>query len=446
MQKNILEEKGFTHIMGPSPAIVPGRKDAWDGWILESCDIFKDEDIYYWYYHARGDKKLYPKGYRIGVATAPTPLGPWTRYEGNPILDYGPVGSWDEYVVACICVMKEGAYNLRPEKDTYYMWYSAAAQEHSLVGPQRRGGIGLAVANSPVGPWKRYEGNPVVEDFGYLGGVVKVNGKFYMYTQYPVEVTDQGPFCVATADRPEGPWTKYDQNPILTPGDWGAWDDGGYSEAGVRYNDGVFHCFYGGTKTMKLESIGYAYSFDGYNFTKYSGNPIIPLTRVPNASGFAEVKALFEPPFIYLYHTLRYISHPEFETEDLAIQVLSTSPTFRLSMPILHLESLEPNQESTLEQCCPVGLDNASGCALTVECRFASQAKAGLRLHVRSSYDGIAYNTHDLYTFDFEASAAETVRRTVELAPKARFLKVTCESLEESSDISLVKVMATVVS
>ncbi len=115
-------------------------------------------------------------------------------------------------------------------------------------------------------------------------------------------------------------------------------------------------------------------------------------------------------------------------------------------MPILHLESLEPNQESTLEQCCPVGLDNASGCALTVECRFASQAKAGLRLHVRSSYDGIAYNTHDLYTFDFEASAAETVRRTVELAPKARFLKVTCESLEESSDISLVKVMATVVS
>ncbi len=98
------------------------------------------------------------------------------------------------------------------------------------MGPSRWD-IGLAVANSPVGPWKKYEGNPVVEDFGYLGGVVKVNGKFYMYTQYPVEVTDQGPFCVATADRPEGPWTKYDQNPILTPGDWGAWDDGGYSEA-----------------------------------------------------------------------------------------------------------------------------------------------------------------------------------------------------------------------
>jgi len=92
MQKNVFAEKGFIHVMGPSPAIVPGEKDAWDGWILECCDIFKDEFTYYWYYHARGDKKLYPKGYHVGVATAPTPLGPWTKHKGNPILDYGPPG------------------------------------------------------------------------------------------------------------------------------------------------------------------------------------------------------------------------------------------------------------------------------------------------------------------------------------------------------------------
>jgi len=88
-----------------------------------------------------------------------------------------------------------------------------------------------------------------LEDFGYLGGVVKANGKFYMFVQHPVAVTDQGPFRVATAERPEGPWTKFEGNPILTPGDWGAWDDGGYSEARVRYHEGVFHWFYGGTKT-----------------------------------------------------------------------------------------------------------------------------------------------------------------------------------------------------
>ena len=85
-----------------------------------------------------------------------------------------------------------------------------------------------------------------------------------------------------------------------------------------------------------------------------------------------------------------------------------------------------------------------TGCALTVECRFLSQTKAGLRLHIRSSYDGIAYDSHDLYTFCFEASAGETARRTGELAPKARFFKVTCEDLDGFGDISLPRVTAPV--
>lgn len=79
-----------------------------------------------------------------------------------------------------------------------------------------------------------------------------------MFVQNPVSVEDQGPFCMATVPRPEGPWKKYKWNPVMTPGDWGAWDDGGYSEACARYHKGVFHCIYGGTKATKVESLGYA--------------------------------------------------------------------------------------------------------------------------------------------------------------------------------------------
>lgn len=233
----------------------------------------------------------------------------------------------------------------------------------------------------------------------------------------------------------------------------GAWDDGGYSEAGVRHNEGVFHWVYSGTKTLKLESIGYAYGFDGYNFTKYSGNPVIPLNRIPDTSGMAEITSLIEPLFVYACHTFRYISRlyienspdGEWETEDLGIQILSTSSTFRMPMPILNIRLLGPNQKTQLEKCCPVNPENTSGCVLTVECSFPARAKEGVRLHVGSSCDGIIYDTSNLCIFDFDASAGETIRKTVDLTSKARFFKIKCENLDGLAEVSYRKVTATLV-
>ena len=60
------------------------------------------------------------------------------------------------------------------------------------------------------------------------------------------------------------------------------------------YHEGVFHIFYGAakqhpTRRSTRESIGYAYSLDGYDFTKYGANPVAPRDRNPNAAAFAEV-------------------------------------------------------------------------------------------------------------------------------------------------------------
>jgi hypothetical protein len=448
-KKNIFAERPLIHVLGPSPAIVPSAEEsAVDSSILESCDVLKDTNgTWYWYYHAQSrDKERWPRGYRICVATAPHPLGPWKKYEGNPVLDQGEEGEWDHSLTACACLLKEGAYNIRERDATYYMWYYAS------------GAVGLATADNPLGPWKKYEGNPVIkwrkEGGVYPGSVTKIGDTFYMFVQSPVSVQDQGPFCIATASKPEGPWKKYEGNPVLTPGDWGAWDDGGFSEACARYHEGVFHCVYGGTKAPKIESLGYAYSFDAINWHKYQGNPVVPLSRVPDASGFAEVHCYVEGPYIYVFHTLRYYtgegtarglgSYPGWDTEDLAVQVLTIDPHFKISFPVLMMDSLGPKQSSRIQACLPIGLEAASKLAIATECTYDSDAKAGLRLHLRGSDDGVHCDTVDMFTFDIDLQPGKTVRKTVNLSPNSKFAKVVVENLDRSEAVKSLNVTATV--
>ncbi|NQT26255.1 hypothetical protein HQ585_12935 [candidate division KSB1 bacterium] len=472
-KKNIFAERPLIHVLGPSPALSPNADDsAVDSQMMESSDVFKDLDTYYWYYHARSkDQERWPNSYRLCVATAPSPLGPWKRYaEGNPILDTGKEDEWDHGLTACACILKEDSYETVPGTETYYMWYFAFGGK-DFPG---FGAIGLATADNPLGPWKKYEGNPVMEwpkGGVYPGSVSKIDGKFYMFAQHPVSVADQGAFCIAYADKPEGPWKLYEGNPVLSPGDWGSWDDGGFSEACARYHEGVYHCVYGGTKVPKIESLGYAWSFDGINWEKYAANPVVSLGRVPDAAGFAEVHILIEGSYIYVYHTLRYFtgdgtargvsSYPplkvedfgkesmtshilhnnhnvydtDWDTEDLAIQVLTIDPQYKISFPILMIDSLDPRQSTRIEACLPMGLEAASKLAIATECTYDSKAKAGLRLHVRGSNDGVRCDTEDLYTFDIPARAGQDIRKTFDVNTNVRFAKVVVENLDKSNSV-----------
>ena len=137
----------FIHTVGPSPAITPGAPGSWDDRALESGQCFRDGDTYYWYYHAYSEAGP-DAGYQIGVATAPSPTGPWTKYEGNPILETNEENDWESQYVACPFVIKEG--------DTYYMWYNSAATK------DWKSFICLATAKSPLGPWTKHPGNPII--------------------------------------------------------------------------------------------------------------------------------------------------------------------------------------------------------------------------------------------------------------------------------------------
>jgi len=423
----------FIQIPGPNPILRhAGDPALWDGVIIEACNVLKDGETYYLYYHgAPGNKEKWPRiGYRIGVATAPHPMGPWTKFEGNPILDLGAEDSWECEHVACAAVLKE-------KDGIFYMWYSGRGK-----GPWS---IGLATAESPLGPWKKHDANPIIGDFGYMGGVVKVDGKYRVYVEHPIgdSSPDQGPIALAVADKPEGPYEKYKGNPVLPAGEMGSWDDGGFSEGGILHHEGMYHLFAGGTKAEKLESISYAYSFDGINFTKYGKNPIAARENNPDASAFAEPHALWEPPFLYLYHTLRYTSAGSFDPEDIGVQAMATRKPFKLVMPIPFPTEVAGGASTNLKECPPISLRPITTAALTVEYKAGKGAKRGIRLHVRESTDGMKFDTEDAMCFELAPRADESVARTVGIETKAAFAKAMVENLDDNP-VTDVKLTATV--
>lgn len=100
---------------------------------------------------------------RIGLATAPSIYGPWTRPDA-PLLEAGAPGSWDDHCTTNPAFVKrDGRFWL------YYKSWNTAAYE-SAGGPIRGNRkYGLAIADKLEGPYLRHAANPVI-DFSNEGG------------------------------------------------------------------------------------------------------------------------------------------------------------------------------------------------------------------------------------------------------------------------------------
>ena len=165
----------------------------------------------------------------------------------------------------------------------------------------------------------------------------------------------------------------------------------------------------------------------------------------PNAAAFAEVHAIIEPPFIYIYHTLRY-THKDNDDypwiEDLGVQVLATQTPFSIDMSVLDLPTLAPQTTTALEDSPPICLSHINRFALTAECSYSSNAKKPIRIHVRASYDGVKYDTADLYTLVSVLQPGQKARRTFPLESKVRFVKVLVENADASESVSELRITA----
>jgi len=246
-----------------NPVMHPDPASSW-----ESQEIFHPHVIYngtryeMWYVGFDGNTT------RIGYATSEDGVH-WTRYEGNPILEPGPPGSWDENRLLWPYVLFDGTL--------YKMWYTS-------VDGEWVGRIGYATSTDGIN-WVKSPENPVL-DLGELGswdswrvGASSVIYDGYSYKMWYIGADSPYSPKVGLATSTDGiHWTKYQNNPVLEPGPPGSWDQQGIIHTNVLFDGISCKMWYAGFKDVNMSGIGYATSLDGIHWIKHSSNPILEAT------------------------------------------------------------------------------------------------------------------------------------------------------------------------
>ena len=120
-------------------------------------------------YYVEKDKKFYmfySTEEHICVATADSPLGPFKQDEHKPIREEKSIECFkaEEPWELVLPKVVEGP-SVFKQNGVYYLIYSAngyTSQDYA---------VGFATSDSPFGPWKKYEGNPVLHKCDGLVGV-----------------------------------------------------------------------------------------------------------------------------------------------------------------------------------------------------------------------------------------------------------------------------------
>ncbi|KPK41172.1 MAG: xylosidase, partial [Planctomycetes bacterium SM23_25] len=184
----------------------------------DPSDIIQVGDLcYVWY-----TKGNVAHGYDATVWYATSPDGhTWT--ERGEALPRGPQGAWDDQSVF--------TPNILVATGKYWLFYTGVPKPFNNQGNQvTKSAIGVAVSDSPDGPWKKLAANPVLrcsndpKDFDSMrvddSCLIVRNGKYWLY--YKGRQWDNTPantkMGVAVAETPEGPYVKSTGNPVIAGG------------------------------------------------------------------------------------------------------------------------------------------------------------------------------------------------------------------------------------
>lgn len=121
------------------------------------------------------------------------------------------------------------------------------------------------------------------------------------------------------------------------------------------------------------------------------------------------------------------------------------------SSEILSIDSIAPEEFTSLDECGLISLQRAKSLALTIECGYHTSATVGVKVHIYSSYDGASWDTEELESDsgdpvfgDMPFTAGQIVSKTVNISCGVRYLKVAIENVDTTYSVSNVKAILTV--
>jgi hypothetical protein len=155
----------IAHATAPSPeepfeyvqtVLAPRGGDAWDATTCHNPHIQFVDGKYCLFYMGNSNGRTNTK--RIGLATADSLYGPWTRPD-QPLLQTGEPGTWDDHCTTNPAFVKHpnGKYHL------YYKSWNTHEYESASGAVRGNRKYGVAIADRPEGPYIKSKKNPVLD-------------------------------------------------------------------------------------------------------------------------------------------------------------------------------------------------------------------------------------------------------------------------------------------
>jgi predicted GH43/DUF377 family glycosyl hydrolase len=234
---------GVVWTMDPNnPVLTRGEPGEWDDVYAWGGPLIHDgSGFHMWYTGFDGEHE------RIGHATSPDGSG-WTKYEGNPIVDVGPPGSFDDgYVWPWSVIVADG---------THRMWYSGVDTTASIYK------IGYAESADGIS-WTKHP-DPVLEPgTGWDSETIWTPAVVFdedesLYHMWYAGNDGQSHTAIGYAWSGDGiEWTKHRDNPVVTAVSRGA------TNQAVVFDGSTYHMWYTAISATDPSQINYTTSNSG---------------------------------------------------------------------------------------------------------------------------------------------------------------------------------------